>query len=150
MKNKKNVIFVGNPVPEEMVESSKVPNVNIADNIAQNAVIKGLHLYYGKRLTIVSVSSKKEQGYLDLGGGVKASTISSSNLHRVFYYLSITVNYTKKLNEILKTSPHNDTIIITNGPYIYMALPAIIVRWKHRVKWIPFLVGSVEIRFLII
>ena len=145
MRNNKSIIFIGNPVTEELVESSKVHNVNIADNIAQNAVIKGLYEHYGKRLTVVSVSSEKTPIDLDLGYGVKALMISSINLNRAFYYLSIAVNYAKELNEILKTSCSEDTIVITNGPYIYMALPAMIARWRYGVKWVPFLVGAVEI-----
>ncbi len=145
MKNKKNIIFVGNPVPEEMVESSRVHNVNIADNIAQNTMIKGLHQYYEENLTVVSVSSGKKSTELDLGYGVKAQAIPSNNLHRIIYYLSITRNYTKKLNELLRSRGGKDTVIVTNGPYIYMALPAMIARWKHGVKWVPFLIGAVEI-----
>jgi len=145
MRSNKNVIFVGNPVPEEKVEQSKVHNVNIADNIAQNTMIKGLHQYYEKKLTVVSVSSEKNPSDIDLDYGVKATAISSNNLHRTIYYLSIARNYTKKLNEILKTNDGQDTVIVTNGSYIYMAIPAIIVRLKYKVKWVPFLVGSVEI-----
>jgi len=141
----KNIIFVGNPVPEKMVEASKVHNVNIADNIAQNTMIKGLHERYGKKLTVISVSSEKTPGKLDLGYGARAEMISSNNIHRVIYYLSIAKNYTKKLNSLLKDNHGLDVVIITNGPYIYMALPAMIARLRHKVKWVPFLVGSVEI-----
>ena len=141
----KKIVYVGNPVPEEMVESSKAHNVNIADNIAQNTMIKGLHQYYGKNLTVISVSSTKEPAELDLGYGVTAQTIASSNIHRAIYYLSIARNYTKKLNELLKDSRGKDTIVITNGPYVYMALPALIARWRYGAKWIPFLIGAVEI-----
>jgi glycosyltransferase involved in cell wall biosynthesis len=143
--NNKHIIFVGNPVPEGIVESSKVHNVNIADNIAQNAVIKGLHKHYKKNLTVISVSSEKNPAELDLGYGVKALTISSNNLHRIIYYISITKNYTKKINDVLKSNQIEDTVIVTNGPYIYMALPAMIARWRYRIKWVPFLIGSVEI-----
>lgn len=145
IRSNKRVIFVGNPVPESMVEASKVHNVNIADNIAQNTMIKGLHEHYGENLTVISVSSEKNPGKLDLGYGVNAEMISSNNFHRAIYYLSIAKNYTKKLSSILKDSKGTDTIIITNGPYIYMALPAMIARWRYGAKWIPFLVGSVEI-----
>lgn len=143
--NVKHIIFMGNPVPEEEVEKSAVHNVNIADNIAQNAVIKGLAQYYGNKLRVVSVTSKKNPTQLDLKYGVTAETISSSNFHRIFYYLSIAWNYTKKLNAMLKNGYNTDTVVITNGPYIYMALPAMIARWRHGVKWVPFLIGSVEI-----
>lgn len=145
MKNNKNIIFVGNPVPEDMVESSNVHNVNIADNIAQNAVIKGLHQNYGRNLTTISVSSEKKPTEIDLGYGVKAVTVSSNNFHRIIYYLSITRNYTQKLMEILKSNHDRSTVIVTNGPYIYMALPAMIARWRYGIKWVPFLIGSVEI-----
>lgn len=145
MINNKNVIFVGNPVPEEMVESSKVHNVNIGDNIAQSGLIKGLYQRYGQKLTVISVSSEKNPTKLDLGYGVEALRITSNNLHQILYYLSIAINYTKKLYEILKSNGSNDTIIITNGPYIYMALPALLMRVRYKTKWIPFLVGSVEI-----
>jgi glycosyltransferase involved in cell wall biosynthesis len=145
MKNNKTIIFMGNPVPEDMVESSKVHNINIADNIAQNTIIKGLYEHYRNHLTIISVSSERNPDDISLGNGVKAVAISSRNFHQVIYYLSITWNYTRKLNEILKTSRNKDTVIITNGPYVYMALPALIARWRHKVRWIPFLVGSVEI-----
>lgn len=143
--NSKQVIFVGNPVPERAVESSKVHNVNIADNIAQNAVIRGLYSHYGGNLTVISVSSEKNSTELDLGYGVKALTISSNNIHRIIYYLSIMRNYTRKLHEILKNNHEKETVIVTNGPYIYMALPAMIARWKYGIKWVPFLIGSVEI-----
>ena len=141
----RNIIFVGNPVPEEMVKSSSVHNVNIADNIAQNTMIKGLHQYYGDGLKVVSVSSLKNPDVLDLGYGVDALMISSSNAHRAIYYLSITWNYTKKLIDILKENPNQEAIIITNGSYIYMALPIMLARLRYGIKWIPFLVGSVEI-----
>ena len=145
MKNSKNIIFVGNPVPEEMVKSSKICNVNIADNIAQNTIINGLHQHYGESLSVVSISSEKSMAELDLGYGVKASTIFSNSLHRAVFYMTIAVNYTKKLNEILNNNHDKDIVIITNGPYIYMALPAMIARWRYKVKWVPFLIGSVEV-----
>lgn len=144
MKNN-NIIFVGNPVPEEMVESSNVHNVNIGDNIAQNGLIKGLYKHYGEKLTVISVSSEKNPTKLDLGYGVEALRITSNNLHQILYYLSIAINYTKKLDEILKSNGGKDTIIVTNGPYVYMALPALLMRLRYKTKWIPFLVGSVEI-----
>lgn len=142
----KKVIFLGNPVPEHMVEASKVHNVNIADNIAQNTLIQGLHQYYGEDLKVMSVSADKQPVDLDLGYGVNATRITSNNLNRGFYYLSIAKNYAKKLNELLKLNGSNDkTIIITNGAYVYMAWPALIARLRFGVKWVPFLVGSVEI-----
>ena len=145
MKIDKNIIFVGNPAPGELVESGKVSTVSIADNIAQNTIIRGLHKYYEKRLTVISVSSEKSQTSVSLGDGVEALTISSSRLNRVFYYLSIMINYTKKLNRIFKSIQDKNTIIITSGPYIYVALPAMIARWRYGAKWVPFLVGAIEV-----
>lgn len=141
----KKIIFVGNPVPQHMVESSKVHNVNIADNIAQNTMIEGLYKRYGKNLKVVTVTSDKNVKKLNLGYGVKAETIMGSKIHRIAYYLSITLNYTKKINELLKVGKSANTIIITNGPYIYMALPVMIARLRYGIKWVPFLVGAVEI-----
>jgi glycosyltransferase involved in cell wall biosynthesis len=145
MKNNKNIIFVGNPVPGTLVDSSRVLNFNIADNIAQNTVIEGLYKNYGKNLTVIAVSPEETPKDLDLGYGVKAVTITSRNSNRIVYYLSIAKNYTKKLNEVLKNNHTKNTIVLTSGPYIYMALPVLIARWRRGVRWIPFLVGAVEV-----
>lgn len=145
MKKKRKIIFLGTPVPEEMVGSSDVQNVNIADNIAQNAVIKGLHKYYKEDLTVISVSPKNGPYIIDLGYGVEARAIRSNNHNRILYYLSIMKNYTLELNKIVADSKDDDIVIITNGPYIYMALPVMIARWRYGVRWIPFLIGAVEV-----
>lgn len=146
MKPRKNIIFVGNPVPETAVTPEAAHNVNIADNIAQNTIIKGLYSYYQDSLTVVSVARGRKTSKINLGYGVQAIAVPSDNRHPVLYYFSIMWSYTKQINQLLKNSANNDeTLIITCGPYIYMAIPALIARLKYHVKWIPFLVGSVEI-----
>ena len=139
-------MYIGNPVPETLVSEGKVHDVNIADNIAQHTMIKGFYEYYGDGLTVVSVSPERGISELDLGDGVMAQTIHQNSLHVVTYYSSIMINYTKKLNEILGARHDNqETIIISNGPYIYRALPALIMRWRYGVRWVPFLIGAIEV-----
>lgn len=141
----KKIIFVGNPVPENIVGTAKVSNINIADNIAQNTVIKGLYSYYGEDLAVISLSPDKSTDILDLGYGVNAHTILNNNGNRIFFYLSLSINYTKKLLEILKSDHRGEVIVITNGPYIYMALPVLIARLRYKIKWVPFLIGAIEV-----
>lgn len=141
----KKIIFIGNPVPESNVGQDRVSNINIADNIAQNTVIKGLYEYYKNDLQIITISPNNKSDLLDLGYGINAHTIPSSGKNRIAFYLSITKNYTQKLLEILKDSYDENTIIITNGPYIYMALPVMLARLKYKLKWAPFLIGAIEV-----
>lgn len=144
-KKGKKIIFIGNPVPEANVKQDMVSNINIADNIAQNTVVKGLHTYYKNDLVVITISPDNKLRLVDLGYGVNAHAISSAKVNRIFFYLSITKNYTKKLIEILKDLQSDNTIVITNGPYIYIALPVMIARLKYKLKWVPFLIGAIEV-----
>lgn len=146
MKDVKKIIFLGNPVSERDAVMGRIHDVNIADNIAQNTVIKGLHERYGEDLTVVSVSAdKKATPDIDLDG-IKSQTIASNNRNAITYYLSTMMNYTKRLYALMKYFHGRDVLIITNGPYIYRALAVLVAKWRYRnVKWVPFLVGAVEV-----
>lgn len=136
---------MGNPVPEDWVGQTAVMNVNRADNIAQKNIIYGLYEKYGDSLSVISVVAGRGSGEIDLGRGVKAQTISSWGSNRPLYYVSIAKNYIKKLNQILDSDPKKEAIVITAGPYVYLALSVLLAKRNYRVKWIPFLVGAIEV-----
>lgn len=146
VKNNKKIIFIGSPLPEKMIDEYHTMSFNMADNIAQNVMVKGLHQYYGKNLTVISELSKEYIGDLDLGYGVKAKLISSNGSNKILYYLSLLVNYTRKLNTILKQIDKNtEVIVVTRGSYIFIALPVILARLRFKLKWIPFTITTVEV-----
>lgn len=142
----KRVIFVGSPLPDQMIDEYQTMSFNMADNIAQNVMIKGLYEYYGDNLTVISELSKEYVGDLDLGYGVEASLISSNGTNKIVYYLSLLVNYTKKLNSTLKDIERDaEVIVITRGSYIFIALPVMLARLRRKLKWIPFTITTVEV-----
>lgn len=142
----KKVIFLGSPLPDEMIDGYQTMSFNMADNIAQNVMIKGLYEYYKENLIVVTELSKEYTDYLELGNGIRASVIRSSDSNKIFYYLSLFVNYMKKLNTILKQSNRDrEIIVVTRGSYIFIALPIIILRLRYRLKWVPFIVTTVEV-----
>ena len=146
MNSKKRVIFVGSPLPENLVQQYRTLSFNTADNIAQNVMVKGLLNNYGNNLTVISESSEKHPDELDLGYGIKASMISSNGSNKALYYLSLMVNYARKLNEVLKHEDGtHEVVVVTRGSYIFIALPVLIARLKYGVKWVPFIITTVEV-----
>lgn len=142
----KEIIYIGNPVPVEAVADCGVHDVNVADNIAQNTVIRGLHERYGQRLTVVSVVADEGPAEFELIEGLSVKAVRSSGRNVVAYYWSVMVNYTQMLTTLLEERSGSDVIVITNGPYIYRAMSVLLARQKFpNVKWVPFLIGAVEV-----
>lgn len=139
------LVYIGSVVPSEAVATSGVQNVNISDNIAQNSVISSLYSKYAENLTVITVSRDKTQKNVKLDCGAVADVVHSSGVNRALYYVSIMVNYTKKLWSILREKQDGPVIVITSGVFIFVALPVFIARFKHKITWIPFLVGAIEI-----
>lgn len=143
--NEKRIIFIGNPIPHEEVTRTSLQNVNTADNIAQNTMIEGLFNRYGSNLSVVSVSSSRTVKSFVLDCGVEVTSVYGKSNSRVAYYLSVMLNYSKAVIALLRTYHGKKTIIITNGPYIFMAIPSLIAKWLYKAKWVPFIVGAVEV-----
>lgn len=145
MVSNKKVIFIGSPIPESMIEEHHTLSFNTADNIAQLVIVKGLYGYYGDKLTVITEISKPYASSVDLGG-VEAEVVKSNDANRIFYYVSLMISYTKKIYEVTKTLDGTDeVIIVTRGSYIFIALPVFIVRSLRRVKWVPFIITTVEV-----
>lgn len=147
IKRSRHIIFLGNPLPEDMVGDHAGYDVNIADNIAQMSVIKGLYDNNQNKLTIITVGlAHGGIEELSLGSGIKAIPVKGAHhKNRICYYLSITKNYTITLNKVLKKLKDREVVLITNGPYIYRAIPALFSKFVYRTRWIPFLVGAPEV-----
>lgn len=142
----KKIIFLGSPLPDHMIDEYHTMSFNMADNIAQNVMIKGLKEHYGNNLTVITELSKDYKGDIDLGNSVKAAVIPSNDSNKIAYYTSLFINYTKKLNAILKKVDRNtEIIVVTRGSYIFIALPVILMRLLHRLKWVPFIITTVEV-----
>lgn len=145
MTSDQSIIFIGSPLPDNML-NRRTLSYNAADNIAQNVMVKGLHQHYGHRLTVISELSEEHPDDLDLGGGIIASVVSSNGSNRVAYYLSLLRNYRKELRKVLRLNGDNrSTVVITRGAYIFIALPVILARLKSRLRWVPFIITTVEV-----
>lgn len=146
MKSNKKIIFVGSPIPESMIEDHHTMSFNTADNIAQLGIVKGLYKFYGHDLTVITELSKPYASCVNLGDGVEAIVVKSSDTNRILYYLSLMVNYAKILVTTIKAYDKSDEIIIvTRGSYIFIALPVFFVRAIRRVKWVPFIITTIEV-----
>jgi|GEM_PF-5844927 len=152
-------IFIGNLVPIKFLEK-KEDNAffSVADNIAQNNIVKGLYDDLNSDLTVISVSSSFNQprrktifskDKIQLDAGCKAIAIGNIRFGKVIYYLSILFSYTITLMSCLKRikkelKKNEKIVIISNGPYIYVAFSVLIAKIFHEISYIPFLVASVE------
>lgn len=148
MSDNKKIIFIGSAQPDGVSKERQTLSFNIADNIAQNVIIKGLSSHYGDKVTVISESAIDYPDGLDLGYGVTASVVRSSNKNKIAYYLSLAVNYSRNLNAILKDeyAKGGELLIITRGSYIFIALPVLLARMRYRrIKWIPFIITTVEV-----
>lgn len=146
MKLNRKIIFVGSPIPESMIEDHHTMSFNTADNIAQLGIVKGLYKYYGDDLTVITELSKSYGSHVNLGDGVEAIVVKSYDTNRILYYLSLMSSYTKILTTTIKAYDKSDEIVIvTRGSYIFIALPVFFVRVIRRVKWVPFIITTVEV-----
>ena len=145
----KKIIYLGSPIPEDAIDKYKTLSYNMADNIAQNSLLKGLDEFYAGDLSVVSELSTGNNESLILDTGIAARVVKTNGVNRFLYYLSLLFGYTKTLNHILKQSnidPNRDTIIITRGAYIYIALPVLLARFRYsKIKWVPFIITTVEV-----
>ena len=106
------VIFLGNPVPKKFITNTVNKNYSIADNIAQNALIKGLYDKYKKDFFVITVASnftnpkklnkftKKTKIKLDCGK--EAIAVGNLNYNKFIYYISIIFTYIIALIKIMK------------------------------------------------
>lgn len=141
------MIFIGSPIPIGETEKYRTLSFNIADNIAQNTMIEGLHSHYSSGLKVISELSDRRIDRIEITDDISASVAHSSRLNRVVYYISLLISYTKLLNrELKKRIRGEDTIVITRGSYVFIALPVLIARLRYRnIKWVPFIITTVEV-----
>jgi len=147
----KPIIFLGNPVPQDHIDTTdRHNNYSVADNIAQNRLLDGLAKHFGKDgLQVITTLPSGKRCEVLLESGITAKAVRNINPNKPVYYISLIFTYTKELLKVLSLKKHGDpnggTIIITSGPYIYVALPVFIAKLFYKLVWVPFLVGSVEV-----
>lgn len=139
-------VFIGSLIPERKINEHKTLSFNTADNIAQNTMVDGLHERLGDRLIVITEVSNKRLKYLKLDCGVEARVVQSVSLNRSMYYLSLMYGYTIELLSTLRSIDKDaEVTVLSRGSYIFIAVPILIARLSHKIKWIPFVITTVEV-----
>lgn len=142
----KYTVFIGSLIPEKKINEHKTISFNTADNIAQNTMVDGLHERLGDRLIVITEVSNRRLKYLKLDCGIQARVVQSIGSNRFIYYLSLMYGYTIELLSTLRSIDKDaEVTVLSRGSYIFIAVPILIARLSRRIKWVPFVITTVEV-----
>lgn len=143
-------IYITNILNEELLSEQNVTTVSYADNLAQLEIAQRLFEVYKSDLIVISaayndyqkLNHKEETMY---ARNIPIIGVKNCSRNKIVYYLTIIRGYYKKLKYYLKKYKDEKIIVITNGPHIFRTLPIYLTKHKYQYKFIPFLLGGVEL-----
>ena len=142
----KRIVYIGSAIPESMINRYRTLSFNAADNIAQLTLVQGLKKYYGDSLTVITLVSNYNENTIKLDNELEAYVVKSRHSNRIVYYLSLTYGYVRKVRYVLRSfDPEDNVVILSRGSYVFVYLSIMLAKMYRRVKWIPFIVTTVEV-----
>lgn len=143
-------IFISNALNEQLIRNNHIDTISYADNLAQTELIKILHEKYKDDLIVITAAYNNFKTYkhheeIIQIENTKSVAVKNNSTNKYIYYLTIILGYYKKLKFYLKKYKNEKIIVITNGPHIFRSLPIYLTKRKYQYKFVPFLLGGVEL-----
>lgn len=143
-------IFISNIISEDVPDLKEINTISYADNLAQLELAQRLHEEYKDDLIIISAAYNDRKNYnhkaeITYARGMKIFGIKNCSKNKIIYYLTIIYGYYKELIKQLKQINNEKVIVITSGPHVFRTIPVLLARNQYSYKFIPFLIGSVEL-----
>ena len=148
--NEIKCIFISNIISEETNDIKNINTISYADNLAQLELVQRLHEVYKDNLIVISAAYNDFESFnhkedITYARGIKIYGVKNCSKNKIIYYLTIIYGYYKELIKYLKLYKNKNVIVITSSPHIFRTFPILLTRKKYNYKFIPFLIGSVEL-----